>query len=314
MVSLRRTGHLPAPGVQVLVVDNNRPGSEEAESVSALAAEFGVSRTSGPGPKAMALNAAARLATGDYLVFLDDDTTVAAPGWLAHLIGGFHDGVGYVAGDVRARQTATPAQRIWEAKGGLSKGDVPDELRPAHHRHTRHAWRLKRVAAGANCAIRRLVFAEIGGFCDLLGPGTTIGHGESLEIVDRIMRAGYTARYTPAALVWHDHPATMAALWAKLRLYAGGDTAIAIHLARTHGDLLAALWAIPCHQLYRLRNLALAVLGRYPLPAACAWASLLGSLEGIIVYVAARPRSQKGNQGDLPVLARRPRGAGAADG
>src|SRR6266498_1957089 len=153
----------------------------------------------------------------------------------------------------------------------------------AHGRHTRHAWRLKRVAAGANCAIRRLVFAEIGGFCDLLGPGTTIGHGESLEIVDRIMRAGYTARYTPAALVWHDHPATMAALRAKLRLYARGDTAIAIHLA-------------------------LAVLGRYPLPAACAWASLLGSLEGIIVYVAARPRSQKGNQGDLPVLARRPRG------
>jgi GT2 family glycosyltransferase len=312
LASLRQTGHLPAPGVDVLVVDNNPPGSAHVRSVAALAASYGALRIPGPGPKAAALNTAARTAAGEFLVFLDDDTTIAGPEWLAHLIGAFDAQVGYVAGDVRARRTTTPAQAVWEAKGGLSKGHTPVQLTPPAGRHTRHAWRLKRVAAGANCAIRRAVFERIGGFCERLGPGTTIGHGESLEIVDRILRAGHTARYTPAALVWHDHPDTLAALRAKLRLYARGDTAVALHLAATHGDLLAALWALPGHQLYRIRNLALALLGRYRLPASCAAASLLGSLEGIISYIA--DRSQKGSRGDLPVPTRRPRAVAAPDG
>jgi glycosyltransferase involved in cell wall biosynthesis len=292
LASLRRSGHLPAHGVEVLVVDNNPPGSSQAASVAALAAEYGASLTTGPGPKSAALNAAALQTNGDYLVFLDDDTTITDPAWLKHLIGQFDPEVGYVAGDVRARQTGTRAQQVWEAKGGLSKGDAAGELKPPSGRHTSHAWRLKRVAAGANCAIPRSVFTRIGGFCERLGPGTAVEAGETLEIVDRVLRAGYTARYTPTARVCHEHPASARELRAKLRSYARGDSALAIHLARAHGDLLAAAWAIGGHQVYRACNLVRAASGRYRLPADCAWASMVGSVEGVFIYVVARIRPE----------------------
>lgn len=288
LASLHRSGHWPDGDIELMIVNNNPQQSTESAAVATLAAEYGAVLIAGAGPKSQSLNAAATLATGELLVFLDDDTTVTDPRWLKELVGQFDDGVGYVAGDVQARQTSTRPQQIWEEKGGLSKGKYARHLKPPTGRHTNHAWRLKRVAAGANCAMRRAVFTEIGGFCEQLGAGTAIEGGETLEIVDRVLRAGYVARYTPASRVLHEHPASARGLRARLRGYARGDSGMALHLAMTQQDALAAAWALGGHQIYRATNLLRALVGAYPLPPRCALASLIGSVEGVYLYLTGR--------------------------
>jgi GT2 family glycosyltransferase len=158
--------------------------------------------------KSYALARALSSAEGEVLAFLDDDVNVDA-GWLDAVRDVMRDpSVALMGGRVAAR---------WES-------NVPQWMRSAPLRHPRLGAPLglldypadvvelgPRTALGANMAVRRRVFATVGGFATHLGKlrGTLLS-GEDHELCLRVQRAGFTAVYTPRALVHHWVPAARA--------------------------------------------------------------------------------------------------------
>jgi len=71
-----------------------------------------------------AVNTGIAHANGKFIVFTDDDVEVYDKNWLDKLNRHFKEkkNLGYVSGNVKAKELKTEAQKIWEAKGGLSKG------------------------------------------------------------------------------------------------------------------------------------------------------------------------------------------------
>jgi GT2 family glycosyltransferase len=53
----------------------------------------------------------------------------------------------------------------------------------------------------ANLVVRRNVIAAVGGFDERLGPGRWLSAGEDVELLDRLVEAGWIGRYEPGALV-----------------------------------------------------------------------------------------------------------------
>ena len=58
---------------------------------------------------------------------------------------------------------------------------------------------------GGNMAFRRSVFAEIGGFDPMFGPGARFRYAEDLDIVGRASAMGCEGRYCPDVVVRHHH-------------------------------------------------------------------------------------------------------------
>jgi glycosyltransferase involved in cell wall biosynthesis len=60
--------------------------------------------------------------------------------------------------------------------------------------------------AGANCAFRRTVLENIGGFRSDLGAGAGLPFGEETEMFLRLLRQGHGLRFESEALVYHQLP------------------------------------------------------------------------------------------------------------
>jgi hypothetical protein len=74
-------------------------------------------------------------------------------------------------------------------------GDEPFNFRPGCD--------IGKLGAGANMAFRRDALTEIGGFDELLGAGASLRSAEDHDAIWRILRAGWTGRYEPQAVVAH---------------------------------------------------------------------------------------------------------------
>ena len=181
----------PGEGFEVLVVDN---GSEEPPA--ALVAGFPGMRlvaeaTPGPGP---ARNRGIALATAPVVAFLDSDC-LPDPGWLAAMLAGF---------------AAEPACMI---QGGAVEIFAADPARPNRAEAfdlvygIRQEWTIRRhgFAATANLAVRREVFAAVGGF-----EGLHIS--EDMEWGMRAKARGFPTRFNPEAVMRHPARAAMADL------------------------------------------------------------------------------------------------------
>jgi len=133
-----------------------------------------------------ARNAGARLATSEFLAFLDDDCR-AEPDWLEQLAGGF-------------------GQTDWAALGGRSMNPRPDNLAMVcwhylidflySYLQDEHGNALLLVSN--NVAYRRSVFEDLGGFDE----GFRWAEDRDLSI--RLLTAGHGQAYLPQARVWHD--------------------------------------------------------------------------------------------------------------
>lgn len=149
----------------------------------------------------------------DLVAFVDDDVTVT-PGWA--------DAMRHVPG-----RPAFVAGRV---------------LPPPDQRHVGHPVAIvDRGAAGpidarttgvlgasANLLVRRDVLRDVGGFDERLGPGTSVPAAEDVDLLDRVLHAGFTGWYEPSAEAWHDQ-------W------------------RTHRERLALDWGYGVGQGVRLR-------------------------------------------------------------
>jgi glycosyltransferase involved in cell wall biosynthesis len=143
------------------------------------------------GPAA-ARNAGARLASGDYLAFTDDDCRVT-PDWLQQFAQGFRQtGLEALGG-----QTLNPqADKI-----GMSASQfLIDFLYEYMQDQTGNALLL----VSNNVAYRRDVFATVGGFNESF----PLAAAEDMEMSYRLVQQGYHQAYYPLAKVWHHHRLT----------------------------------------------------------------------------------------------------------
>jgi len=144
-----------------------------------------------------ACNAGAAIATGEYLVFLNNDTVVR-PDWLDALIDTFpqHERVGLVGAKL-----VYPDGRLQEAGGiifsdgsGWNYGRFGDPANPAFN-----YVREVDYCSGAAIAIRRDLFDSFGGFDSRYAPA----YYEDTDLAFRVRDHGLRVLYQPASVVVH---------------------------------------------------------------------------------------------------------------
>lgn len=137
-----------------------------------------------------ARNTGLAAATGDVLLFTDDDC-LPDPQWLAAIHDDFAraPSLGVLGGrvelfDERDQPTTTRTSRV--------RGEITT------------AFNLDSII-GCNMAFRRSSLLAAGPFDIALGGGTGAGAGEDVDFVYRALRAGLRIEYSPDALVYHNH-------------------------------------------------------------------------------------------------------------
>ena len=190
------------PDLEIVVVDTGTTDAGAVEILHSRPVRV-VPFTSGFNFSA-ASNAGAAAATGEVLVFLNNDTTVISPDWLEHLV--FHlvaadvgavgplllypDGSVQHAGVVLgARGTADHVMRRFpaDADGYAGSLSCPREVS---------------AVTGACLAIRRDAFVRVGGWNELYAT-----HYQDVDLCLRLRRAGLRIIFTPdARLTHHESP------------------------------------------------------------------------------------------------------------
>ena len=159
-----------------------------------VGASLRLERNRGP---AAARNAARPLVTTSLIAFVDADVDLldqlGCGSWLTPLLAHFDDPqVGLVAPRVRGEPTSQ-----------LDLGDEPGRIRAG--------TRLSYVPAAA-IVVRAEAFDGVGGFDEMLRLG------EDVDLVWRLDDAGWSCRYEPASMVWHEPRASMRG---RLRQHSG---------------------------------------------------------------------------------------------
>ena len=145
----------------------------------------------------------------DVIAFTDDDAR-PDPDWLRGITHAFADQqVVAVTGLVLPAALETAAESLFEhACGGMGKGARPIQYAGATMSLSAR-MAVERLGVGANMAFRRAAFDRVGLFDPLLGAGSPGRSAEDLDMFHRIVAAGLTLRYEPAAIVRHHHRAEM---------------------------------------------------------------------------------------------------------
>lgn len=160
---------------EVVVIGNGAQPGVAGDMTEALAENVGI-------PEGR--NVGARIATGDVILFLDDDATLANEDACRRLIGHFE----------RDLDLAVVSLRIVDPATGITQ--------------RRHVPRLGRgdpmeggavtTFLGGACAVRSEVFASLGGF-----PGEFFYAHEETDFAWRAIDAGWSVRYQPEIVVTH---------------------------------------------------------------------------------------------------------------
>lgn len=185
-----------------IVIANNATDDATAAQVKALAEEYdgrdGVRCWEVREPvagKCRAQNRAIPLTAGNIIAFLDDDVEVL-PQWLQSIDGFFkecsHDAM---QGSILMRPEDRADRALQEA---LYKYRTVDFLNYGAARGSDI-----KTLTGGNMAVRREVFAAAGLFNERLGPGG-FGISEDVEFAGRMLKAGKTIGWEPAAGVYNE--------------------------------------------------------------------------------------------------------------
>ncbi len=222
---LQAVRRLDYPDLEVVVVDNSAglPGLRSA--AAAAGARYVVEPRPG---LSRSRNVGGRLASGDVVAFLDDDSP-PDPAWADRLAAAFEDlGVVAATGRVRVADPDSDGGRAYMAFGA-------EDLGPHRFRLTRvdPDWferaNFGGVGVGPSIAFRSKLFAQGWGFREDLGPPAGIAGEENYAFFD-LLRAGHAIAYVPGAIVFHEPPADRARLAARARRILRGSTAYVIML------------------------------------------------------------------------------------
>ena len=283
--SLKNCGILKRQDTEVIVINNSFKYNE----LSHICKRFEVTLLYEPhGGKSNALNKGIKFCRGDFLIFTDDDVVIRDCNWPDKLIANFKEKkerLGYVSGNVKAINTKFETQAMWENKGGLSKGENYRYYSISYFRKLRFTpWPINRIAVGANCMIPKFILEKVGDISPVLGPGGLIPHGESLEVVYRIIRSGYEIAYDPKAVIYHNHPISPLDLKRKLYIYGIGNSAYQLFIFMTFKDIRSLYWGLLGHHLYVFLNFLKSLIYLYPMPPSYVLHSLAGSLAGTFLF------------------------------
>ena len=244
-----------ASGREVVIVDNG-PDSETEAMVRAhprvryvVESRAGLSR---------ARNAGIAAASGDVVVFIDDDVR-PEPGWIAPLLRRFQErDVGVVCGLVLPEALETDAQIGFQYELGFGgMGVLPLRFDAEFVGDWRRGVPVWNIGAGANMAIRRRTALDLGGFDERLGPGAAGGCGDDSEFWHRVLFAGHAAIYEPLSVVRHRHRRDWRALEQQAYGYSLGHVvALLAQYARDgdRGDLIRAFIDFPAELIRRVRH------------------------------------------------------------
>lgn len=294
--------------VEIVVVDNN-PDSGLTPPVMAEFPEAVLVTETRKG-LSYARNAGFVACTGDIAIATDDDVTMD-PHWLEKLVAPFARGdVMAVTGNVLPRELETVAQHLFETYGGLGRGFEPFEVNGDWFNSFGLAavptWNL---GATANAAFRTTIFShpEIGLLDEALGVGTPTGCSEDTYLFYKILKAGYTLVYEPAAYVWHTHRRDMAGLRRQIYNYSKGH--VAYHLTTLLNDrdfrvLPQLLLHLPRSYFWRIRD---RLRGWSIYPLSLIWLEMLGSWAGPWALWQSRRRVKREGRSD-PYTRRSPSG------
>ena len=229
-----------------VVVVNNRP--QNGPLPLATAADPRVKLVDQPqAGLSAARNCGARAASGEILLFTDDDV-VAMPGLLAAAAGAFaeHPDASCVTGRILPLRLDTETQLQIERFAGFSKGfdQAVFELAGNEDDHT-FPYAAGQFGSGAHIALTRAAFDAMGGFDEALGTGTPARGGEDTDLFIRLMLGGHKLVYEPSSAVLHDHPDQHEQLASTVFNYGVGTTAVAAKQLITGSNRLRLLRAIP---------------------------------------------------------------------
>jgi GT2 family glycosyltransferase len=172
---------------EVVFVDSASTIPEVSE-IAASFPQFISVRCDRPG-LARARNSGVRASHAPFIAFTDDDCR-PEPGWPDAIEAAFRadPGVGFITGRVAADREQGPKLSVGggdEARTFEFGADAAD------------------LGHGANFAVRREALEAVGLFDELLGVGTRWAGAEDHDAFWRILRAGWTGRYEPEAVVLH---------------------------------------------------------------------------------------------------------------
>lgn len=287
------------PAAEILVVDNTEGGLNQAW-VTRDFPDVRVVVEPVPGLD-FARNRAMEAARFDVVLFLDDDA-VADPEWVATASRPLLDnaGVGACTGRVEPLALESPAQRLFEANGGFSRGSrrilLPDDAGQPLHGHSAPliAWAVS-IGSGCSLAVRRDVVRTLGGFDQALDMGAALPGGGDHDMLWRMLRAGYAVVYEPGAVARHEHRRELHA--AEAQIVGHQHALIALlskHVIHTRGRMR---WSVAAFLGWRLIKpgvrLARRLVGRDPLPAPLLLRMWAHCWSGLWAYPRARALARK---------------------
>lgn len=288
--------------LEIIVVDNS-PDSGRVDSILGDVDDprLLVARQPVPGASA-ARNLGATQAQGALVAFTDDDAEPDVR-WVASLAATFADdanaSVAAVTGRVVGVDVDTDAARWFESAGIFDKGAVAtvwsvkpvpgaEMLGETPEPSAFFPVTCGEVGSSNNCCVRRDVLDAVGGFDELLGPGTPTHGGEDLDLFRRLLERGHTIVYRPDAVVGHHHRADTEALRRQMFGYGVGMSAVltSMTFGGSAADVLRRVPAgvrsllSPHSDRNRARPSAM--------PRSLVWVEFAGYLLGPVAYVRSR--------------------------
>lgn len=268
--------------IEIIVVDNH-PASGLTSPVVAEFPEVKLISEARRG-LAYARNKGFLASSGEILIATDDDV-IAPPDWLEKLIAPFDDPkVMVVTGNVLPWRLETRAQRLFEAYGGLGRGDLKRIVDGEWFKHCRSAVPTWSLGATANAAFRRSIFddPQIGLMHEALGPGMPSGVGEDTYLFYKVLKAGYSIAYEPEAFVWHKHRRKMRELRRQIFNYSKGHVAYHLTTLFRDGDWRALINLFVLLPGTHLRRVINRLIGRSQYPLSMILVEIAGNLIGPI--------------------------------
>ena len=257
---------------------------------------------------AYARNAGIIASRGDIIIATDDDVTMPSD-WLEKILAPFSRAdVMCVCGNTLPIELATRSQQLFEEYGGLGKGfEYFEASGKWFNKFKYRAVPVWKLGATANAAFRASIFKDrrIGLMSEMLGPGMPSGVGEDSYLFYKILKAGYTIVYEPAAYVWHKHRESMKSLKNQIYNYSKGH--VSHHLTTLIYDkdmraLIQILYRLPQAHFQRIK---MRLMGKSIYPVSMILLEIAGNLAGPwCLYKSWRRVKKEGKSSfvDLPAV------------